>query len=100
MRKLRVADNIGAIVGAESKRGSPRVAVIDVRKQRNSERPPALKSHYAEGLPASENRGQPSTIRNKRPAFATRKVVAVAQREAMPHVEIRAASLACSVEAV
>ena len=68
--------------------------LIDVRKQRNRERPPALQGHYAKGLPARENRGQPSTIRNKRPAFATRKVVPVAQRETMPHIEIRTASLA------
>src|SRR5882672_7727155 len=99
-RKLRAADDVRTIIGAKPKRRPAGVAVVDVRKQRNRERPPALQGDYPKGLPAREKRGQQSTIRNKGPAFPTGKIVTVAQRQAMPHVEIRAAPLAGSVEAI
>src|SRR6266567_5786827 len=98
--KLGATDDVRTIIGAKAKRRPAGVAVVDVRKQRNRERPPALQGDYPKGLPAREKRRQQSTIRNKRPAFPTGKIVTVAQRQAMPHVEVRAAPLAGCVEAV
>src|SRR5262245_58659390 len=100
MRRLRVADDVWTIVGAKAKRRTAGVAVVDLRQQRNSERPAALKSHDAKALPATQYRWYPSVVLKPRSPFAKRQVVAVAQREPVLHVEVRTPALGGSVEAV
>src|SRR5580698_2639088 len=87
---MRIADDIRPVVGAISKVAESSVRIVVVREQRYRERLPRLERQHTKTLPASQ------------PAMTgcDRQIVSVANRQALPDVEIGPAPLRAQIIAV